>query len=213
MTTGTSGPGPDIDLSGNVTRFFRELVDEALKAQGCDATGAAEGYVVALLADYAKPGQLSGEALRRPLTLLLDEAMQYSGHERFERLRSLGDGVLYVSGFFSDHLETRGVELDYVNTLGARAYDRAAAMLRRPTRVASPEQSAAPDVFAELAANFQMFVELVSRVAERLYAQSVHTHANMLDLYERWLKTGSGALADALAAHGVMPVRGSGMLH
>jgi len=29
-------------------------------------------------------------------------------NERFERLRSLGDGVLYTSGFFADHLSTRG---------------------------------------------------------------------------------------------------------
>ena len=203
-------PHPDIDLSGDVTHFFRELVDDALRAQGSQATGAAESYVVALLADYAKPDQLSGETLHRPLTLLLDEAMQHSGHERFERLRSLGDGVLYVSGFFGDHLETRGVELAYVSALGARAYDGAAAMLRgTPTQ----EQSAAPDVFAELAENFRMFVRLVSRIAERLYAQSACTHGSVLKLYERWMRTGSDALAKALAAQGVMPVRSSGMLH
>ncbi len=210
MSGGTGIPHPDIDLSGDVKHFFRELVDDALKAQGSQATGAAESYVVALLADYAKPDQLSGETLHRPLTLLLDEAMRRSGHERFERLRSLGDGVLYVSGFFGDHLETRGVELDYVSTLGARAYDGAAAMLRGAS---AQEQSAAPDLFAELAENFRMFVELVSRVAERLYAQSACTHGSVLKLYERWMKTGSDALADALAAQGVMPVRSSGMLH
>lgn len=213
MSAGTGVPHPDIDLSGNVTHFFRELVDDALRAQGSQATGAAESYVVALLADYAKPGQLSDETLHRPLTLLLDEAMQRSGHERFERLRSLGDGVLYVSGFFSDHLETRGVELEYVSALGARAYDGAAAMLRQTSGAATQEASAAPDVFAELADNFRMFVEIVSRIAERLYAQSVCTPGGMLKLYERWLKTGSDALANALAARGVLPVRNNGMLH
>lgn len=213
MSAGTDTPHPDIDLSGNVTHFFRELVDDASRAQGSHATGAAESYVVALLADYAKPDQLSGETLHRPLTLLLDEAMRRSGLERFERLRSLGDGVLYVSGFFGDHLATRGVELEYVSTLGARAYDSAAAMLRGGSSPTAQEQSAVPDVFAELSENFQMFVELLSRIAERLYAQSACTHGSMLKLYERWLKTGSDALANALAKQGVMPVRGSGMLH
>ncbi len=213
MSAGTGIPHPDIDLSGNVTHFFRELVDDALRAQGSQATDAAESYVVALLADYAKPGQLNKETLRRPLTLLLDEAMQRSGHERFERLRSLGDGVLYVSGFFSDHLETRGVELEYVSALGARAYDSAAAMLRGNSGNAPEQHSAVPDVFAELADNFRMFVALVSRIAERLYAQSACTQSSVVKLYERWLKTGSNALAGALAARGVVPVRGSGMLH
>lgn len=213
MSDGTAIPHPDIDLSGNVTHFFRELVDDALKAEGSQPTDAAESYVVALLADYAKPGQLNGETLRRPLTLLLDEAMRRSGRERFERLRSLGDGVLYVSGFFGDHLETRGVEIDYVSTLGARAYDSAAAMLRRTSASPDQDHSAVPDVFAELADNFRMFVALVSRVAERLYAQSAGTQGSVVKLYERWLKTGSDALAGALAARGVMPVRGGGMLH
>jgi hypothetical protein len=34
-----------------------------------------------------------------------------------------------------------------------------------------------------------------------------------LKMYERWLRTGSDALADALAIHGFMPACGSGMVH
>lgn len=198
-----------IDLSANINRFFREAVDSAIQARGCEATDAAETYVVALLVDYARPDQLSGEALCRPLTLLLDEALQTAGRERFERLRSLGDGVLYVSGFFGDHLQMRGVELDYVSTLGARAYDRAAAMLRH----GSADLATAPDVFAELADHFAMFVELMNEVADALFAQSARTDSATLKLYERWLRNGSNSLSDALAARGLVPLRGDGTLH
>jgi hypothetical protein len=201
---------PDIDLACDLQSFFHHLVDEAVKNQRFAATDAAEYYLAGLLADYAKPDRLDATSLERPLTLLLDDALHAAGRERFDRLRSLGDGVLYTSGFFADHLSTRGVELRYVRTLGARAYDGAAVMLRQT----SGEGTGAPDVFRELADNFAMFAEVVSRVADVLSANAAnHSARHVVRLYERWAKTGSGSLAVALAGHGLSPQRGHGGLH
>jgi hypothetical protein len=196
-----------IDLTGNVTDFFGSVVADAIKARGYETTEAAETYLVALLADYTRPDELSDETLSRPLTLLLEEALQAEGHERFERLRSVGDGVLYVSGFFADHLDNRGIQRTYVSTLGARAYENAAAMLRT-----GPEASA-PDLFAELAQKFRMFADLLSDVADALQANAARTDRATVRLYERWLRTGSSSLAEALTARGLAPVRGSGLVH
>ena len=201
---------PDIDLESDLESFFHSLVDDAVKTQHCPATEAAEFYLAGLLADYAKPARLEAEALERPLTLLLDEALHAEGRERFERLKSLGDGVLYTSGFFADHLSTRGVELRYVRTLGARAYDGAASMLRQTTG----EGTGAPDVFRELADNFSMFAEVVARVADVLQANSAQSsNRQVVRLYERWVKTGSAPLAAALAGKGLTPQRGHGGIH
>ncbi len=196
-----------IDVSSDISGFFREAVDTAVQSRGIDATPAATTYLAALLADYAKPNQLNEETLNRPLTLLLDEAMQATGHERFERLRTLGDGVLYVSGFFGEHLENRGVEVSYVSALGARAYGNAAGMLRRGGG------NTGPRVFEELAANFRSFIALLNEVADRLLATSATSDGSVLKLYERWVKTGSSSLADELAALGVVPTRGNGTVH
>jgi len=208
----SGSPLPNIDLSGNILEFFQSAVGDAMSHHGFEATSAAQSYLVGVLADYARPDQLSGETLSRPLTLLLDEAMHASGHERFERLRSLGDGVLYVSGFFGGHLENRGVELDYVRTLGARAYDALSIMLHGAAGSAAFDP-AHPDVFRELAVKFAMFVDLLSRVADTLFANSARTDRAILELYERWLKTRSTSLASALSARGVVPLRGDGTLH
>ncbi|HEY4107000.1 MAG TPA: hypothetical protein VGM44_24035, partial [Polyangiaceae bacterium] len=145
-----------------------------------------------------------------PLTLLLDEALHMAGSERFERLRCLGDGVLYTSGFFADRLSTRGVELRYVCSLGARAYDSAASMLSQGTR----EAHGAPDVFRELSDNFATFAEIVSRVAEAVQVNSAHnSNREVLRLYERWSHSGSASLAAALAGRGLTPQRGHGGVH
>ncbi len=209
MSTGMNASRPDIDLASNLESFFQTLVDDAVKTRHFAATEAAEFYLAGLLADYAKPDRLDSETLERPLTLLLDEALHAAGRERFERLRSLGDGVLYTSGFFAEHLSTRGVELRYVRTLGARAYDGAAAMLRQ-----GGDGTGAPDVFRELADNFMMFAEVVSSVADVLQANAAqNSNSQVVRLYERWMRTGSAPLAVALAGKGLSPQRGSGGLH
>src|ERR1700733_32111 len=130
----------------SVSHFFVDVVEDSIRLRGIEATDGATQYLVGLLADYAHPGRRAGEALERPVTLLLDEALRAADPaERFERLRSLGDGVLYGCGFFGDHFEARGVDSKYLQVLGTRAYGAASSMLRR-----GPEESAGPDLFAEL---------------------------------------------------------------
>jgi len=197
-----------IELSANVADFFEGVVFETIEQHGYESTDAATSYLVGLLADYTRPGQLEEETLSRPLTLLLDEALHSPGHERFERLRTLGDGVLYVSGFFGEHFETRGIERAYVSTLGASAYGNAAAMLRH-----GAADGTAPDLFGELADKFRMFVRLLADVADSLRARSASSDRAIVKLYERWLQTGSSSIAEALTNHGLVPTRGSGLVH
>jgi hypothetical protein len=204
MSEGMRSP---IDLSANLETFFHDVVDDAMRKKRVEATEAAGYYLVSLLTDYARPDARCNEALERPLTLLLDEALHAPGQERFEKLRVLGDGVLYVSGFFAPHLETRGVEVRYVTSLGARAYDNAGRMLR------GANDNGAPDLFFELAENFERFAELLSAVAEKLSLAAAPSSVGVLKLYERWLKTGSEELGSQLMQRGVLPVRGAGGVH
>jgi hypothetical protein len=203
----TEGMRQGLDLSANLETFFHDVVGDAVRKKHIAATQAAEYYLVSLLTDYARPDPRSSEALERPLTLLLDEALRAPGQERFEKLRVLGDGVLYVSGFFAAHLETRGVEVRYVTSLGARAYDGAGKMLR------GAAGDGAPDLFFELAENFAQFANLLSSVAETLSLAATPSSMRVLKMYERWLKTGSDALGSELMEHGVLPVRGAGGVH
>ena len=185
----------------SVAVFFHEVVEDAMKTRRVEATDGATKYLVALLADYAHPGKPAGEALDRPMTILLDEALHApDAGERFERLRVLGDGVLYGCGFFGDHFEARGIDLGYLQALGTRAYGAASSMLRSP-------QADAPDLFGELARKFGVFVEVVAEVADATIAMGTEDPRGLLKVYERWLKTGSERLASALTSHGVVPTR------
>jgi hypothetical protein len=74
-------------------------------------------------------------------------------------------------------------------------------------------ESTVPDVFGELSARFDAFVELLESVSDRLVAQgSTGSPGGVLKLYERWMKTGSSDIAAALGEHGLVPQRGTGGL-
>jgi hypothetical protein len=189
----------------SVSHFFEERVEDAMRARGVDATEGAVHYLVGLLADYAHPDGRAGAALVRPLTLLLDEALRIEQPgERFERLRTLGDGVLYGCGFFGDHFEARGVDTRYLHGLGTRAYATAGSLLRH-----GPEDVAGGDLFGELASKFAAFVDVVEDVADASIAMGAESPRALLQLYERWLRKGSDRLASALAARGMVPMRGA----
>ena len=198
-----------ISLTGSVDGFFHEVVGDAMKARRIEASDVTRSYLVALLADYSR----QTPPMRGSLTLELDEALHIAvPAERFERLRTLGDAVLYASGFFHDHFEARGIDPRYVHGIGTRAYGTAANMLRSGSSTTSVEEQALQiDVFGELAQRFDAFASVIEEIADLTLARSANTSASskgVLKVYERWLRTGSSTLAHALGEHGLVPMRG-----
>ncbi len=84
------------------------------------------------------------------------------------------------------------VDVDYYVTIGGHAYN---ALSRQETDQLSP-------VFAELAEKFVGFVDVLSEVSERTFCAS---NADLLRLYEKWLKTGSRRSGQLLVERGVVP--------
>lgn len=203
-----------IVATASVSEFFEEALEEAMRARGVAASGGATAYLVGLLVDLAKPGSPVEQTLERSLTLMLDEALHTPElAHRFEKLRTLGDGVLYTSGFFADHFQARGVDTKYVIGIGRTAYESAGSLLVPTSSPSLEEQASSPKgthIFKELSARFAEFVAVLGEVANATLARGAATSRGLLTLYERWLKTRSESLADALGAHGFVAPRGGG---
>jgi hypothetical protein len=168
--------------------YFKELVDEALARQRLAAGELTAFYVVQLLAGFLRrPDETSDE----PLALRLAQALESSGIEQRHNLKRIGDASLFISGFFSDSLRRRLVDLDYYVRIGGVAYE---ALSRQQSDAFSP-------VFAELAQKFVNFVDVLSEVSER---SACSTNSDLLRLYERWLKTGSSHSSHLLLERGVI---------
>jgi hypothetical protein len=188
--------------AGSITSFFNNAVGEVIRERKLETTDATKEYLSALLTDFAKPNEATEKTLEKPLTLLLDEALQTPNlGDRFARLRTLGDGVLYGLGFFGEHFEARGVQEGYLVGIGSRAYESAGCILT-PSSSGDVEASVSTDLFGELASKFATFVAVLRDLANRWLAASTHSAKDLLRIYERWTKTGDEQLMGALSTHG-----------
>jgi hypothetical protein len=173
----------------SAVEYFKQLVDEALAHQRIAAQELTAFYVVQLLAGYLQ--QREGDSAE-PLALKLARALEEGGLQQRTTLRQIGDTSLFVSGFFSDSLRRKLVDVDYYVSIGGCAYNT---LSRQETDALSP-------VFAELATKFVGFVDVLSEVSERSACSS---NSDLLRLYEKWLKTGSAHSGQLLIERGVVP--------
>jgi hypothetical protein len=180
-----------MDLKSSVTEFFHEAVTSAIRNQGVDTSTPTECYLVNLLANYAK-----APVADEPLGLKMAQAVFATPDERVRHLREVGDTSLYVSGFFAESLNRKLVDVDYYIQLGESAYGE----LARHFRVG--RGAVFSDVYDELGAKFPRFVDVLAEISE---STSVTTNASVVQLYERWLRTGSEWMARRLRARGVLP--------
>ena len=173
--------------------YFKDLVDSALARQHLHAHELTACYLVNLLCGFVRPDRRSGFADDElPLAFRLGKALESGGLEQRARLRSLGDFSLFMSGFFSDSFRRRSVDVDYYVSMGEYAYG---SLSRR-------DEDAFGDVFAELAGKFIAFTDVLSDVSERT---GMSASADVLRLYEKWLRTRSPRDGQRLVERGILP--------
>lgn len=171
--------------------YFRELVAGAMQRQNLAARELTAFYLVNLLAGFVQFDRSAG-ANDEPLGVRYVRALNAAGVRQRDELRQVGDLSLFISGFFSDSLNRSLVDIDYYIQLGAYAY----------RSLARQGDNAFGDVFDELSGNFPAFVDVLGEVSERT---ALTSNADLLRLYERWLRTGSRRSGDLLAARGIVP--------
>ena len=176
----------------SAVEYFKEMVEEALMHQGLATQELTAFYVVQLLTSFLQrpvPGDNVDEA---PLAVRLARAFESGGAQQRASLRQIGDAALFVSGFFSDSLSRKLVDVDYYVSIGGCAYNT----------LSRVETDTFSTVFAELGEKFVGFVDVLSEVSERA---SCSSNADLLRLYEKWVKTGSRRSGQLLVERGVVP--------
>ena len=187
----------------SLVEFFKDAVAEAMLQQKVSAADQTSYYIVNLLTLFARSEALfepapEGGPQLRPLAAMLADAVAASDlQERNFALQRLGDVSLFVAGFFGEGLASKPVDVDYYVHMGGSAYGSLSANVRNTVR-----GRAFGEVFAELAVKFQDFVDVLAEVRD--HARSSRD-ADVLRLYELWLRTGSTRAARLLRNAGVEP--------
>jgi hypothetical protein len=173
--------------------FFKEQVEAACDRQHLRPQPLTSYYVVSLLAEFIhldKTGA-SDPSGGEPLGVTLLRAMNSGGTSQRLGLKQVGDVSLFISGFFSDSLRRSLVDVDYYVSLGGYAY----------RSLVTSDDTLSP-IFAELAEKFIAFVDVLSEVSART---SLTNDADLLRLYEKWLRSGGRRSGDLLAERGIVP--------
>jgi hypothetical protein len=185
----------------SLQEFFKDSVAEAMEKNGVAADDHTAYYVVNLLTLFARSeSAFGGEPGRKfqPVALLLaDAAASDDAHERNLALQRVGDVSLFVAGFFGDGFARKPVDVDYYIDMGGAAYGSLSANVRGTVR-----GRAFGGVFAELAAKFRAFVDVLAEIRD---SGKTADDLNVLRLYELWLRTGSGRAARLLRDRGIEP--------
>ena len=192
----------------SLREFFRDAFHAASENQHLDIDESAEQYVVNLLTMFSRADALyerTPDGLRiRPLVQMLADALEApSCMERQRGLQRLGDVSLFIAGFFARSFAQKLIDIDYHIAMGGNAYSSLADTMQR----SSSGRSIAL-IYAQLAAKFQALVDALNEVSEMSYR---HTDADILRLYEIWIKTGSARAHGLLQRLGVRPVNTGGL--
>ena len=198
--------GPLVAVS-SLREFFRDAFHTASEHQRLEIDEQAEQYVVNLLTMFSRADALyekTPDGLRiRPLAHMLADALEApTAAARHRCLQRLGDVSLFIAGFFARSFARKLVDIDYHIAMGGNAYSSLADTMQRTTS----GRSVAP-VYAQLAQKFQRLVDALNEVSDMSYR---HSDADILRLYEIWMKTGSPRAHGLLRQLGVQPVLAGG---
>jgi hypothetical protein len=198
--------GPLVAVS-SLREFFRDAFHAASEHQHLEIDEQAEQYVVNLLTMFSRADALyekTPDGLRiKPLAHMLAEALDApSASARQRSLQRLGDVSLFVAGFFARSFARKLIDIDYHIAMGGNAYSSLADTLQR-----SFSGRCVASVYAQLADKFQGLVDALNEVSDMSYR---HSDADILRLYEIWMKTGSPRARGLLLQLGVQPVSAAG---
>ena len=176
----------------NLTEFFRELLQSAMRTQAVRSSEEMEFYLVTLLETFA---HAEADWFERPLAIEYLESIHSPLPHRCGKLKRVGDTALFVSGLFMESLHRKLVSSDYYMELGCTAY-------RDLAGIASGVGAGSGDLFAELSERFADFVRVLAEVS---FAELFHGDAHTLRVYTRWMYTRSERDARWLLRHGITP--------
>lgn len=187
----------------NLTEYFRDSIENVIARQRVNVDPHAAHYVVNLLTLFSRSEELYEERGDSyglpPLALMLVDAVDASSaKERSVSLQRIGDVALFVSGFFADGLADHAVDMDYYIYMGENAYGVLSEEIRGTSR-----GDAFADIYRELAAKFQILVDVLNEVRDSARTDS---DVDLLRAYEVWVKTGSRRAAGLLRQNGIVPI-------
>lgn len=182
----------------NPGEYFHGAIKGAATSLKVKVSEHAQSYLVNLLSHFISsdnffPQGNAGQPVETLTEQLAHALEEEARSKRLLRLKQLGDFSLYVSGFFSNSLNKKLVDVDYYIGMGETAYGNVARLEGKAAR---------SELFLELSDKFPDLVELLGQISEEA-GFMLKDDKDLLRLYDLWQKTGSERLAKILVQAGI----------
>lgn len=187
-----------------IMEYFREAVEDAAEKLKVEISDLTEFYVVDLLSRYANIKALTSTELvseEKTFGELFWESYELNTEGRARILKYIGDTTLFLTGFFSDSFQRCLVDVDYYASLGQTSYRNLLDLL-----AARVVRWGLEEVFDELSGKFFQLMDVIAEVSESTGPQHA---ADLLRIYERWLRTRSKRDEKILRKMGIVPTETS----
>lgn len=184
--------------AGSMREYFRASLGNALKRSPVRLSETAQVYLVNLLVEFMRAenvyaGTDPGE--RPVLADLFSRARDADPQEAVRIYKHMGDSSLYLTGFFTEAVESVGV--DYYVSMGGSAYASVAGLMR-------PTAASSSALFAELSDRFRELVDLLVSMSLQGERTRGLTDTRVLGLVERFKRTGDKKVLETLKAEGIV---------
>ena len=180
----------------DVRNYFADELKVVMEKHRLSALETSTLYLASLLSRHIESHNFfavgpNGKLADNFLTDLYIQYLQAKPEEQKLVLQRLGDVCLLVSGYFSDSLRRKVVDLSFYFGMGGSAYYNLSVM---------SDKTETKETFGELANKFQSFSNVLGEMSERSGLQS---NKDVLRLYERWIVTGSERIRSVLNEKGI----------
>jgi len=181
------------DGMADARQFFAQELKSVMEKRQIPIKPDAFEYLVDLMIRFLESDVFfaknsEGKFTNNVLAEIFSQYVQGPPEVKKVALRRLGDVCMMVTGFFSDSLKRKLVDVDYYFGMGGAAYWQLSC------------GSLGVPMYKELSVRFKTFADVLGEMSERNNLQS---NTDLLRLYERWIYTGSHRLRDLLAEHGI----------
>ena len=194
----------DIITNLSIRDFFYDTVSTAVANQKQTLATETIFYITNLLTRFSRAEEFfeiteEGPDLRPLALIYADAAQSETRREKLQHYKYLGDVALFVSGLYAASLNRSLVGVDYYIGMGESAYAVLADSQQHLVR-----ELAFHIIYDELAGKFISIVEVLNEVGDRI---NRHDNADLIKLYENWIRNSSDYATAKLKENGIAPVR------
>ncbi len=187
-----------------LVEYFKKAVEDATQRLHVRISDETEFYVVDLLSRYTDVKALETRPFQTETGAFAElflKSQEEPGDRRALILKYIGDTTLFLTGYFPDSFQRSLVDIDYYAGLGQTSYQNLLDLL-----AARVVKWRLKEVFDELS---EKFLQLMDVLAEVAASDGPQHAADLLRIYERWIRTRSPRDESLLRQNGIFPMQAS----